>query len=98
MSVHCHNDLGLATSNTLAAIRCGANQVECTVKGIGERAGNAAMEEVVAAIKTRSDIFDAYTDIDTRKIKMISRKIEYQLLLVIKALNLILKDLGQYGS
>ena len=75
LSVHCHNDLGLATANSLMAVMCGANQVECTVNGIGERAGNAAMEEVVAAIKTRSDIFDAYTDIDTRKIKMISNMV-----------------------
>lgn len=72
MSVHCHNDLGLATSNTLAAIRCGASQVECTVNGIGERAGNTALEQVVATIKTRSDVFDCYTDIDTTKIKDIS--------------------------
>ena len=75
LSVHCHNDLGLATANSLMAVMCGANQVECTVNGIGERAGNAAMEEVVAAIKTRSDIFDAYTDIDTSKIKMISNMV-----------------------
>ena len=75
LSVHCHNDLGLATANSLMAVMCGANQVECTVNGIGERAGNAAMEEVVAAIKTRSDIFDAYTNIDTRKIKMISNMV-----------------------
>ena len=75
LSVHCHNDLGLATANSLMAVMCGANQVECTVNGIGERAGNAAMEEVVAALKTRSDIFDAYTDIDTRKIKMISNMV-----------------------
>lgn len=75
LSVHCHNDLGLATANSLMAVMCGANQVECTVNGIGERAGNAAMEEIVAAIKTRSDIFDAYTNIDTRKIKMISNMV-----------------------
>jgi len=75
LSVHCHNDLGLATANSLMAVMCGANQVECTVNGIGERAGNAAMEEIVAAIKTRSDIFDAYTDIDTSKIKMISNMV-----------------------
>ena len=72
ISVHCHNDLGLATANSLTAIKCGATQIECTVNGIGERAGNTAMEEVVACIKTRKDIFDAYTDIDTKKIKKIS--------------------------
>lgn len=67
-SVHCHNDLGLATANSLAGILGGARQVECTVNGIGERAGNAAMEEVVMAIKTRRDIFGCDTRIDTRKI------------------------------
>jgi 2-isopropylmalate synthase len=55
VSVHCHNDLGLAVANSLAAVAQGARQVECTVNGIGERAGNAAMEEVVMAIKTRGD-------------------------------------------
>lgn len=72
ISVHCHNDLGMATANSLAAIYCGINQIECTVNGIGERAGNTAMEEVVAAIKTRGDIYNCYTDIDTTKIKAIS--------------------------
>lgn len=72
MSVHCHNDLGLATANSISAVMAEATQIECTVNGIGERAGNTAMEEVVAAIKTRKDIFDAYTEIDTKKIKEIS--------------------------
>lgn len=72
MSVHCHNDLGLATANSLTAVRCGATQIECTVNGIGERAGNTALEEVVACLKTRKDIFDAYTDINTKMIKSIS--------------------------
>jgi len=63
ISVHCHNDLGMAVANSLAAVRNGARQVECTINGIGERAGNAAMEEIVMAIKTRKDIF---ADIDTR--------------------------------
>ncbi len=58
ISVHCHNDLGLAVANSLAAIRSGARQVECTVNGIGERAGNAAMEEIVMALDTRKDIFE----------------------------------------
>ena len=57
ISVHCHNDLGLATANALAAVKNGARQVECTINGIGERAGNSAMEEVVMAIKTRKDLF-----------------------------------------
>ncbi len=66
ISVHCHNDLGLATANSLAGIQNGARQVECTINGIGERAGNAAMEEVVLALKVRPEYFDgAFTDIDT---------------------------------
>ena len=55
VSVHCHNDLGLATANSLAAVRAGATQVECAVNGIGERAGNASLEEVVMAIRTRGE-------------------------------------------
>jgi len=73
LSVHCHNDLGLATANALAAISAGARQVECTVNGIGERAGNTAMEEVVMAIKTRHDILPYYTGIDTTQITATSR-------------------------
>ena len=61
ISVHCHNDLGLAVANSLAAVRAGARQVECTVNGIGERAGNAALEEIVMAIKTRGDFFGGFT-------------------------------------
>ena len=57
VSVHCHNDLGLATANSLAAVRAGATQVECAVNGIGERAGNASLEEVVMAIRTRGEYF-----------------------------------------
>ena len=60
ISVHCHNDLGMAVANSLAAVRNGARQVECTVNGIGERAGNAALEEIVMAIKTRSDVFSGF--------------------------------------
>lgn len=60
ISVHCHNDLGLAVANSLAAVKAGARQVECTVNGIGERAGNAALEEIVMAIKTRKDFFNGY--------------------------------------
>ncbi|ADY72843.1 2-isopropylmalate synthase [Desulfurobacterium thermolithotrophum DSM 11699] len=68
ISVHCHNDLGLATANSLMAVKAGARQVECTVNGIGERAGNAAMEEIVMAINVRPDQFSVYTDIDTTQI------------------------------
>ncbi len=73
ISVHCHNDLGLAGANALSAIEAGARQVECTVNGIGERAGNTAMEEVVMAIKTRSDIFNLTTGINTKQIMTTSK-------------------------
>ena len=73
MSVHCHNDLGLAVANSIVAIKAGANQIECTVNGIGERAGNAAMEEVVMALKTRKDVLNADTRIVTTEIARASR-------------------------
>lgn len=73
VSVHCHNDLGLAAANSLAAIEAGARQIECTINGIGERAGNTALEEVVMAIKTRTDLFQAHTDINTKQIMPTSR-------------------------
>ncbi|MBE2978742.1 2-isopropylmalate synthase [Priestia megaterium] len=73
LSVHCHNDLGMATANTLAAIKNGADKVECTINGIGERAGNAALEEVVMAINTRSSIYNAHTNINTKEIMNTSR-------------------------
>lgn len=73
LSVHCHNDLGMATANTLAAIKNGADKVEVTMNGIGERAGNAALEEVVMAIKTRGDVYDVFTDINTKEIMNTSR-------------------------
>jgi 2-isopropylmalate synthase len=73
VSVHCHNDLGFAVANSLEAIRRGARQVECTVNGIGERAGNAAMEEIVMALKTRSDFYHLTTNIDTAQIYKTSR-------------------------
>ncbi len=74
ISVHCHNDLGLAVSNSLAAIRAGARQIECTVNGIGERAGNASLEEIVMALDTRKDIFDGkYTNICKEQICKSSR-------------------------
>ena len=72
ISVHCHNDLGLAVSNSLSAVKNGAGQVECTINGIGERAGNAALEEIVMAIKTRKDFFNATTDINTKEICRVS--------------------------
>lgn len=72
-SVHCHNDLGLAVANSLSAVLNGARQVECTINGLGERAGNAALEEVVMAIKTRKDVFSLSLDIDTREIVACSK-------------------------
>jgi 2-isopropylmalate synthase len=73
ISVHCHNDLGLATANTLAGVSNGARQVEVTVNGIGERAGNSALEEVVMAIRTRRDVFGVDTGIETRRLYPTSR-------------------------
>lgn len=73
VSTHCHNDLGLAVANSLEAIRRGARQVECTINGIGERAGNASLEEIVMALKTRDDFFDLTTNIDTTQIYKTSR-------------------------
>jgi len=73
VSVHCHNDLGLGVANSLEAVQRGARQVECTVNGIGERAGNAAMEEIVMALKTRSDFYHLTTNIDTTQIYKASR-------------------------
>jgi len=72
ISVHCHNDLGLAVSNSLSAIIAGARQVECTINGIGERAGNAALEEIVMCLKTRKDSLPYYSNVDTKKITNIS--------------------------
>ncbi len=71
--MHCHNDLGLAVANSLEAVRCGARQVECTINGIGERAGNASLEEVVMALATRADIFGLTTGVDTTQIYRTSR-------------------------
>jgi len=72
-SVHCHNDLGLAVANSLSAVVNGARQVECTVNGLGERAGNASLEEIVMAVKTRCDLFSVETGIDTTQIVPASR-------------------------
>ena len=73
ISVHCHNDLGLAVANSLAALRAGARQVECTINGLGERAGNAAMEEIVMALRTRHDAMPFHTGIKTEYITKASR-------------------------
>ncbi|NEX16141.1 MAG: 2-isopropylmalate synthase [Halochromatium sp.] len=72
-SVHCHNDLGLAVANSLAAVQHGARQVECTINGLGERAGNAALEEIVMTVRTRQDSFDCQTRLDTTQILNCSR-------------------------
>ena len=74
-ATHCHNDLGMATANALAAVDAGARQIECTINGLGERAGNTALEEVVMAMKVRNDIMPYQTGIDTTKIMNISRKV-----------------------
>ncbi len=74
-ATHCHNDLGLATANALAAVAGGARQIECTINGLGERAGNTALEEVVMALKTRHDIMPWHTGVDTTKIMHISRRV-----------------------
>ncbi len=75
ISVHCHNDLGLAVANSLYAVLNGARQVECTINGIGERAGNASLEELVMILKTRADVLDLVTDITTEQIYPTSRLI-----------------------
>ncbi len=75
ISVHCHNDLGLAVANSITALRAGAGQVECTINGIGERAGNGALEEIVMALKTREDIYGLTTGIDTNQIYRTSRMV-----------------------
>ena len=77
ISVHCHDDLGLAVANSLAAIENGADQIECTINGIGERAGNASLEEITMILKTRQDLYkDFYTDIKIGQIYNISKKVE----------------------
>ncbi|MDB3921114.1 2-isopropylmalate synthase [Rhodobacteraceae bacterium IMCC15231] len=74
-ATHCHNDLGMATANALAAVAGGARQIECTINGLGERAGNTALEEVVMALKVRRDIMPYFTNIDTTKLMNISRRV-----------------------
>jgi 2-isopropylmalate synthase len=73
LSVHCHDDLGMAVANSLAAVKAGARQVECTINGIGERAGNCSLEEVVMALKTRSEFFGVETGIDSTRLYPTSR-------------------------
>lgn len=75
ISVHCHDDLGMSVANSLAAVRAGAGQVECTINGLGERAGNASLEEIVMALRTRKDEFDADTAINTRELVATSRMV-----------------------
>jgi 2-isopropylmalate synthase len=77
VSVHCHNDLGLAVANSLAAIEAGARQVECTINGIGERAGNAALEEIVMALKVRGDAFPYHTAVNTPELHRSSQLLSY---------------------
>ncbi len=73
IATHCHNDLGMATANALSAVEAGARQIECTINGLGERAGNTALEEVVMAMKVRNDIFPFHSKIDTKKLMTASR-------------------------
>ncbi len=75
ISVHCHNDLGMAVANSLRAVEAGARQIECTINGIGERAGNAALEEVVMAVRTRQDRLHYLLDVDTTQIMKLSRQV-----------------------
>jgi 2-isopropylmalate synthase len=75
ISVHCHNDLGLAVANSLAAVANGAGQVECTINGIGERAGNCSLEEIVMAIKTRQDAYQCRTNVVTQRLVPSSRQV-----------------------
>lgn len=75
-SCHCHDDLGLAVANSLAAVQAGVEQVECTVNGIGERAGNASLEEIVMALRTRADFFPFHTELNTREIYRTSRALQ----------------------
>src|SRR5262245_13463241 len=77
ISVHCHNDLGMAVANSLAAVEQGARQIECTINGLGERAGNCALEEVVMAVRTRADYFGVTTGINTRKLYPTSRLVSH---------------------
>ncbi|CAG7645999.1 2-isopropylmalate synthase [Paenibacillus solanacearum] len=77
LSVHCHNDLGLATANTLSAIKNGAQKIECTINGLGERAGNASLEEVVMALKVREGSYNCHTGINTKELLRTSRLVSH---------------------
>src|SRR5262249_11542225 len=77
ISVHCHNDLGLAVANSLAALKEGARKVECTINGLGERAGNCALEEIVMAIRTRGDYYGIQSRINTHRIIPTSRLVAH---------------------
>src|SRR5438105_14182848 len=84
ISVHCHNDLGLATANTIAAVENGARQVEVTVNGVGERAGNTSLEEIAMILKTHKDL-NAETNIDTTKIMPTSRLVSQRMRMPVQA-------------
>jgi len=93
ISVHCHNDLGLAVANSLAAVVNGAQQVECTINGIGERAGNASLEEIVMALKTRHDAFGGYTTgVETRQLYPASRLVSHLTGMVVQRNKAIVGD------
>ena len=92
ISVHCHNDLGMAVANSLAGIAAGARQVEGTINGIGERAGNAALEEVVMALRTRQDVFHVDTGIDSREFYRTSRLVSKELGMAIPANKAVVGD------
>src|SRR5205085_344307 len=77
ISVHCHDDLGLAVANSLTALLEGARQIECTINGLGERAGNCSLEEVVMALRTRADFFKLHTGINTRRLYPVSRLVSH---------------------
>jgi 2-isopropylmalate synthase len=77
LSVHCHNDLGLAVANSLAAVQAGARQIECTINGLGERAGNCSLEEIVMALRTRADFYQLPTNINTRRLYPTSRLVSH---------------------
>ncbi|TMV48347.1 2-isopropylmalate synthase [Paenibacillus mesophilus] len=77
LSVHCHNDLGLATANTLSAIKNGAEKIECTINGLGERAGNASLEEVVMGLKVRENYYNCHTGINTKELLRTSRLVSH---------------------
>ena len=93
ISVHCHNDLGLAVANSLAAVGSGARQVECTINGIGERAGNASLEEIVMALKTRKDAFGGFqTGIDTKQLFPASRLVSHMTGMIVQRNKAIVGD------